>query len=156
MMNMENGKGILEKEYDEEELIKKGYLKVWMLFEVQSTSFDTTKVALKKHIDMIKENYDIIIIEENLTNIEKVEAGEELKHKNVDILFSQVSEVLFLINSYEKLTELVINYGPTAVEIIAPEKIMLSMREGQNSLVLIADMMHKFAAQGVGGIVIKN
>ena len=88
--------------------------------------------------------------------MEEIEAGPEFKARNINTLFSQICEITFMINSYEKLTEIVIMYGPTAVEILAPEKITLDMREAQNSLVLIADMMHKFAAQGIGGIVIKT
>ena len=151
-----NEKGILEEEFDEEELLDKGYLKVWTLFEVQSNSRDATKGALKKHTSAIKKNYGINIIEENTTNIEEIEAGPEFKARNINTLFSQVCEITFMINSYEKLTEMIIMYGPTAVEILAPEKITLDMREAQNSLVLIADMMHKFASQGIGGIVIKT
>ena len=49
-----NEKGILEEEFDEEELLDKGYLKVWTLFEVQSNSRDATKGALKKHTSAIK------------------------------------------------------------------------------------------------------
>ncbi|RLG13466.1 MAG: hypothetical protein DRN66_04110 [Candidatus Nanohalarchaeota archaeon] len=146
----------LELEFDEKELLKKGYLKVWMLFEVQSNSYDVTEKALAKHIAAIKKTYDIYILEENLTSIDEVEAGAEFKARNINVLFSQICEITFMLKNYETLVDIVINYGPTSVEIIAPEKITLNMREAQSSLMAVAEMMHKFAAQGIGGIVIKT
>ncbi|OYT34846.1 MAG: hypothetical protein B6U87_01375 [Candidatus Aenigmarchaeota archaeon ex4484_52] len=151
-----NEKGYLEKQYNEEELIEKKYLKVWMLMEVQSTSKQATQNALKKHIDSLKSNFDIIAIKENTTEIEEIEAGDDFKAKNINVLYSQINEMIFFINSYEKLMELIINYGPTSIEILAPEKICLDMRQAQNALIMVADMMHKFAAQGIGGLVIKT
>ena len=148
--------GEIKLNFDEKELLEKNYLKVWMLFEVQSNSFEATKRALAKHIDGIKKNFDINIIEENLTSIEKVKAGPEFKVKNINFLFSQICEMTFMIENFEKLIELVINYGPTSLEILAPEKIIMNTREAQSSLISVTEMMHKFAAQGVGGIVIKT
>ena len=47
------------------------------------------------------------------------------------------------------------HYGPSSVEIIEPKMVNLKLGEAQGILNSIGDMLHKFVAAGVGGVVIK-
>jgi hypothetical protein len=48
----------------------------------------------------------------------------------------------------------VIEYGPSAIEVYEPEKFVLNVGEAQSILNSIAFMMHTLAAAGAGGIVV--
>jgi len=138
------------------ELIEKGWIKVWAVFEVQAALKDVCINALKKHVDDLGAQSYVKILEKSFTDVDKIDAPEGLKQRGVKNLFTQVSEVTFMVRDFEGVMNAVINYAPTAVEIVAPEKITISMRDAQNALVSVADMMHKFANAGIGGMLIKG
>ncbi len=141
-------------ENKQEELLKKGYIKTWMLFEVQSSKKEVTENAMKKHIESLNKE-SCFFIECNTSDINEVEAHDLFKQKGINVLYSQVSEVTMLTKDLDELTTIVINYGPSAIEILEPEKMTITMREAQNVLSSIADMMHKFMRAGIGGMIIK-
>lgn len=138
------------------ELIEKGWIKVWMVFEVQAASKDVCVNALKKHVEGLGAQSYVKIMEQSFTDVDKIDAPDGLKQRGVKNLFTQVSEVTLMARDFEGVMNAVINYAPTAVEIVAPEKITISMRDAQNALVSVADMMHKFANAGIGGMLIKG
>lgn len=139
-----------------DELLGKGWMKVWMIFEVQAADKAVCVSSLKKHIKDMGSLDSVEIIDESFAGVDKIEAPEGLKKRGVNALFAQVSEVTIMARDFEGLVNVVINYAPSAVEIMAPEKITITMRDAQNSLASVADMMHKFARAGIGGVVIKG
>lgn len=139
-----------------DELLEKGWIKTWMIFEVQAADKDMCASALKKHIKDMASEPSIKVIGESFTDVNDIEVPEGLKQRGVKALFTQVCEVTVMAKEFEALVNVVINYAPTAVEVMAPEKIVLTMRDAQNSLVSLSDMMHKFARAGVGGMLIKG
>lgn len=139
-----------------DELLGKGWMKVWMIFEVQAADKAVCVSSLKKHIKDMGSLDSVEIIDESFAGVDKIEAPEGLKKRGVNTLFAQVSEVTIMARDFEGLVNVVINYAPSAVEIMAPEKITITMRDAQNSLASVADMMHKFARAGIGGVVIKG
>lgn len=139
-----------------DELLSKGWMKVWMIFEVQAADKAVCVSSLKKHIKDMGSLDSVEIIDESFAGVDKIEAPEGLKKRGVNALFAQVSEVTIMARDFEGLVNVVINYAPSAVEIMAPEKITITMRDAQNSLASVADMMHKFARAGIGGVVIKG
>ncbi len=52
------------------------------------------------------------------------------------------------------LVNVVLVYGPSAIEILGPDKKEIPLEEIQNLTNLLAGVVHQFAAAGVGGIVI--
>ena len=48
------------------------------------------------------------------------------------------------------------NYGPSAIEILEPKNIKLELGEAQNVLAEIANLVHRFAQAGIGGVVISK
>ena len=144
----------------EKELLEKGWIKAWMMFEVQAVDKDVCSEALKKHIEKMLKREDVRLLESKSTKVEKLPPPEQFKKaleaKGIKNLFSQVSEITVLVKNFESLMHVVINYGPTAIEITAPDKIVLNLREMQGSLANVADMMHKFAAAGIGGMLVSG
>ncbi len=138
------------------ELLEKGWIKTWMIFEVQAAEKGVCVSALKKHVKDMASEPSVEVTQESFTDVDDIEVPEGLKQRGVKALFTQVCEVTLMAKEFEALVNIVINYAPTAVEVMAPEKIVLTMRDAQNSLVSLSDMMHKFARAGVGGMMIKG
>ncbi len=146
-----------EKKYDETELLEKGWIKAWLVFEVQASTKEIAEQSLKKHINSITtDEKRVFVTEENFTATEKIDAPERIKKQGVEVLFSQVAEIIIFVREFEGLVNIVINYAPSVVEVIAPEKIILSMRDAQGALASVADMMHKYAQAGIGGMLLKS
>ena len=139
----------------EQELLSKKYIKTWMMFEVQAVDKKIADSALKKHIKKLHDETKNFI-EINETPAEAIEAPEIFKKQGIKQVFSKVIEITFLAKDMDQLTLIAINYGPSAIEILEPEKITISMREAQNILASIADMIHKFATAGIGGMIINQ
>jgi len=144
----------------EKELMAKGWIRTWMLFEVQAMQKDVVESALKQHIEKMSARDDVKSIETKYAKVDKVEIPAQFKKpleaKGIKNLYSQVVECIILAQNFESLTNIVINYAPTAIEIIAPDKIVLSMRDAQHALSNVTDMMHKFARAGIGGMLVSG
>lgn len=147
-----------KKDYSESELFDDGWIKVWFLFEAQGLKKEAIEKALKKHIEKIEARNDTKGVESKFTSIESVELTpqmkEMLKKKGAKELYSQVVETTFYVRNFESLVHMVITYAPTALEILGPKKITLSIGDAQSSLAHVADLIHKFAAAGIGGMLV--
>lgn len=141
---------------DEQKLIEKGWIKAWLLFEVVAVKKEVAEGALKAHVGKLKKEYAVKVFEENFTSIDPIEPAEQFKAHGIKETWSQIAEIIVFVKDFETLTNMVVTYAPTAVEILAPSKISMDMRSAQNSLATVADMMHKFAAAGIGGMMISG
>ena len=140
----------------EKELLNKGWIKAWMLFEVQATGKEVADKSLTEHIKKMKAENDVHIVDISDSDTKEVEAPKQFIDKGIQTLYAKVTEIVVFFRSYEALTNITINYAPTAIEILAPDKITITMREAQNALTTASDMMHKFTSAGLGGMVIKG
>ena len=145
-----------ESEIKEQELLQKGWIKAWVIFEVQAVSKDVVEEALKVHLGKIKSEKALKVLEENAIEAKEVDAPEQLHPQGIKKLWSGLHEMIIFTKDVEALMNMVINYGPSAIEILAPEKITLKMGELQGALASVSDMMHKYAAAGVGGMLISG
>lgn len=125
-------------------------LRLWMMFEVISTSRELTENSLKSLIDNLKKEGGIEVLKESYEDISEVERP----HPKVEVGYSQVCEVELWADSFPKIFLIVMNYGPSAIEILEPDKIHLTLSEAQESLNYVAGMMHKFLEAGAGGVVL--
>lgn len=141
---------------DVEDKVQKGYIKVWMLFEVQASNEETAKSAMKKHIEALKKEEGIEVIEEKEDEVMEMEAPERLKEKGIEKLYSLIYEVVILSPRLDDVVYAVLNYAPSAIEVLAPDEIKIKMGDLQNALASIADMLHKILSHGLGGLVIKR
>jgi hypothetical protein len=137
---------------DIKEKLDKGWLQTWMMFEVLAIKEDVTKQSLENLINKLEKDERVKIFKKKFSETEKVEKPM----KNIDTGYSQVCEIELLTKSFDNLVQLVIEYGPSAVEILKPEKFKIELGEAQGILNTIAEMMHRFASAGIGGVVLVN
>lgn len=127
-------------------------VKLWMVFEAVGAEKNAVEESIEEHIDMME-------TEEAIT-VEKVEKDEvedmEDPAENLEEGFSQVLEVEVEFDSFPKAVETVINYGPTYVQFQGPDNYEMDMRESQDTLQTVANMMHKYAQMGAGGVLISK
>ncbi len=140
---------MLTKEQISEKL-KQGWIQAAMMFEVLAAKEEVAKEALQNHIGKMEKSEFLGMIKKDFSEAEKVEKPI----KGIETGFSQICETEFLVKNFDSLAHLVLEFGPASVEILKPEKYQLSVREAQNVLNIVAEMMHRFAAVGLGGIVI--
>ncbi|MBW6451140.1 MAG: hypothetical protein K0B02_00230 [DPANN group archaeon] len=137
-------------------LISEGWIKCGLIFETQGITEKSTNELLNKHLDKIKKTKHIKVIEESFSTLEKTEPIPQLRERGINEVYSQILEIVVLAENFEELVHLTISFGPSALEVLEPEKIILSMRDAQNSLLAMAEMMHQFAASGAGGFIISK
>jgi hypothetical protein len=100
---------------------------------------------------MKKEN-KTMVIKEDYQEIREVENPAP----NIEKGYSQVVELEIINETFDKLMFITMNYGPSALEILEPENIKMDMGEAQGILNSISAMIHRFAAAGMGGVVINS
>ncbi len=145
----------MEKEITDEKIAKKmkeGWIKSLMMIEVMAVSKEFAESALKKHIEKMEKEKKTIIYKKDFKETNKVKKP----FPNIDVAYSQIVELELITETYEQLVVLAMNYGPSSIEILEPEHIKIDMGEAQGILNSIADVIHKFAARGSGGIIINT
>ena len=132
-------------------------IKIWMLFEVQASDENVAKNALIKHISMLSREDGVKVEEEHIEEkVEEIEAPENLKQKGVLKLYSSFGEVTATLKDLETAVRVITNYAPSSLEVLAPEKYLIQLRDMQEMLVNLSDFVHKLLSQGIGGIVIRT
>jgi hypothetical protein len=132
--------------------LKDGWIKSWMMIEVLAVDKETTKKSLEEHVKKMEREKKTIIFKKDFKEIQKLENPLP----NIEEAYSNVVELELLTENFEKLVYLAMNYAPSSIEILEPEKIHIDMGEAQGIVVSVADMLHKFARAGVGGVVINS
>ena len=135
-----------------EKKMKEGWIKSWMMIEVMAVTDETAKKSLENHVNELAKEKRTIVYKKSFKEIKKVESPRP----NIPVAYSNVVELEMITQTYEQLVYVVMNYAPSAVEVLEPEKVSIEAGELQGILNSISDMMHKFAAAGVGGVVIKG
>ncbi|MCD6368063.1 MAG: hypothetical protein J7L45_03195 [Candidatus Aenigmarchaeota archaeon] len=119
------------------EKLEKGWIRCWSMIEVMAVGKDVTEEALKEHVKKIKKEKWIKIYKEKFEPA--VETGNKIKDKDV---YTQVVELEFIVKGFKELVDFVILYGPSALEVLEPEKIEIKMGEAQETLNRIATVLH--------------
>ena len=141
---------------DEEmkELVKKrekeGWVKSRMIIEVLAVTEEAAKSSLEKHVDNMGKEENALVYRKEFREIKEMENPMP----NVPKGYSNIVELELLTKDYEKLIYLVMTYGPSSTEILSPDNIKLNMGEAQGIVNTVADMVHKFASAGLGGLLI--
>ncbi len=141
---------------EEKNLIGAGWIKLWILFDVQSNDKDYAIEALREHVSKMKDESMIRVVDENFADVSEVTAPHSLKLRGVNKMYSCLYEAIIFVKGFESLVNFVMNYAPTAIEVLAPDEIKLKASDIQNALVSIADLLHKYAQAGLGGVVISK
>ena len=135
-----------------EKRLKDGWIKSWMMIEVLAITKEATKSSLEKHVKSMEKEDKTIVYKKDFKEIKKVEKPI----KNIEVAYSYIVELELIAENLDKLVYLVMNYAPTAIEILEPNKLTIDAGEAQGILTSIADIIHKFASMGIGGVVIKT
>ncbi len=130
--------------------LKDGWIKSWMMIEVLAVTEEAAKSALEKHVERMEREDKTIVYKKDFKEIQKVESPQP----NIKAAYSHVVELEVLTENYDKLVYLVMSYAPSSVEILEPEYIKMDAGEAQGILNSVAEMLHKFAAAGLGGVMI--
>ena len=137
-----------------EKKMKEGWIRTWMMIECMAINPKAVKSALETHVRKMGNEKKIIIYKKDFKKMQEIE--KPLRDKNIEKAYSLVVEIELVSENFETLISLVMNYAPSALEILEPEKLAMDAGEAQGILNSISDLMHTFAAAGVGGVVIQS
>lgn len=127
-----------------------GWFDTWLSFEGMAVNQEVIRTALESLMKRLDVDSKVRIYEKNYLEPAKVENP----FKGIKEAWSQVVNIKLVAKSFDDLVQMIIEYGPSSVEIIGPPKSQLSVREAQDILNNIAAMMHRYAAAGIGGAVV--
>jgi len=125
---------------------------VWMIFEVLAAEEKVAENSLGDHVEKLGDQDGVEITETDFDEVNEVENP----HPSLQKGYSQVCEVRCSVKSFSELVKIVLNFGPTMIEVEGPDKIEMNLSEMQDSLNLVAEMMHKFLKAGAGGMMISG
>lgn len=134
--------------------LEKGWIHARMFFEVMGGTEEVAKKALKDHLDTVKKMQTIKVVSEKYGEVEEVQ--EPPKQFSGGKAYSQVVEVEIVVSSVENLIYSVIFYGPSSVEVIEPKEMRMGFDAVQSMANAVAELMHRYASVGAGGIVIST
>ncbi|MFB6076769.1 MAG: hypothetical protein ABEK12_01410 [Candidatus Nanohaloarchaea archaeon] len=120
-------------------------LEVWMVFHVVAATEEAAAESLQDHVDQLEDEGSVT---EFSVEMEEVEA--------VDNPHPQLEEGYSKVAGFSDLVELVVNYGPTSVDVTAPEHVEMDVGEIRDALNSVAQMMHQFLQSGAGGMMISR
>lgn len=123
-----------------------------MVFEAVGPSEDDVEGSLEDHLEKLRSEDELEVVEANIEEIEKVEDP----HPGLDEGFSQVAEVRADAETFTRAVKTVINYGPTYVQIEGPESFEMELPDMQSSLQEVANTVHQYAQMGVGGVLVSR
>lgn len=130
---------------------KDKWLNLWFAIEVMATDKDVLEDSIKTHIEKLRTAKNVFVYDIKFHEI--LEVANPMK--DVGKAYSKVVDVKLLIKDIISMVNIVMLYGPSAVEVIGPEKIEIKIDEAQKIANTVAGIMHQFAAAGVGGLIIK-
>lgn len=151
-MRIKNKLGDRMNKNEIKKFLDKGWILSRMMFEVLAIEKKAAEASLKSHIEKLKKFPDSKLLKENFGRTEKV----KLEKGKIKEGYSKIAEIEILIKNLEAMLFIVMAFGPSSVEIIEPKEIKVNISTIQNIMNSVAEMMHKFASQGIGGIIISK
>lgn len=151
-------KSVLDAELKEKadaRIKKDDWIRASMMIEVLAVQEQATKNALEKHVEALAKEKQVIMYRRDFGKIIGV-MNPLPNNPNIKEAYSQVVEIECAVRRYEDLIQIVMQYGPSSMEILEPTKLKLDLGEAQGILNSVGDLIHKFAAAGVGGVIIRS
>lgn len=127
-------------------------VKLWMVFEAVAPTKEGVEGSLDGHLEKLGNEPEVEIVESNIDDVEKVENP----HPDLDEGYSKVAETVVEVSSFEEAIAITVNYGPTYIQMEEPDVYELSLKEGQEALQDVADIMRKYAEMGAGGMLVSK
>lgn len=129
-----------------------GWIRVGMMIEAMAISRETAESALKKHVEKMEKEKGIIIYKKECKGVEEVKRPLP----NIPKGYCELYDIEMVAENFDKLVYIVLNYGPSAVEILEPHNINMKLGEAQGILNSLAMLIHTFAARGAGGMLVST
>lgn len=127
-------------------------IELWMVFEAIAADKQGLEETMDDHVEKLESEKDIEILEVDRDEVSEVENP----HPKIEKGFSTVVEIRAEVDTFSKAVSITLNYGPTYIQIEGPEKFEIDMKDAQESLQSVANTMHQYAQQGVGGVVVSK
>jgi len=147
-----NALGMSEIAEQEKKRLKEGWIKTKMMIEVLAVGREAAQSSLEKHVGKMEKEKKALVSRKEFHELQYVENPIQ----GIPEGWSYVVDLDVLAENFEVLIGLVMNYGPSSVEIIEPSRISVPIDQGQAILVSVADLLHQFARLGAGGIVVNT
>jgi len=136
-------KPILEKRFNEridiDKRVREGSMLTRLFIEVQGNNKELAEKALENTIFNAMAN-------ERDVDLLYVKFYDIRKDKNHEF-FSGVVEVKLLTRDFRTLVSVVMRYGPTAIELIEPDKITMKMDEMQSLLADVSEICQAYSSR---------
>jgi len=123
-----------------------------MMMEAMAISKEAVESALKKHTERMEKEKCLLIYKKDFQETREVEKPLPDIPKG----FSQVVDIEAVAENFDRLVYIVLNYGPSSIEILEPDKVEIDIGQAQGILATIATMIHRFAASGGGGMIVST
>ena len=133
-----------------EKKLKEGWIKSWMMIEALGITEPVVKSALESHVTKLGLEKNVIVAKKDFKKTEKVNKPFE----NIKAAYSGVVELEVLTKDYDRLVFLVLNYAPSAIEVLEPKRISIDAGEAQGILNSLAELIHRFVSMSRGGIMV--
>jgi hypothetical protein len=130
--------------------MKSGWIRVGMSIEAMAISGETASSALKKHVEKMEKEKGVLIYKQSCRGVEEVK--KPLPH--IEKGYCEIVDIEMIAENFDKLVYMVLNYAPSAIEILEPRDIKMDLGEAQGILNSLAMLIHSFAASGTGGLVV--
>jgi len=135
-------KPILEKTFNEEldisERVRQGGVYATLYLEVQANDSEAARNALESSIfKKLKNEKGVDILEVKLYDIQKDENAES---------FSGVAEITLVTVNFITFVTIIMRYGPTALEIMEPDEILLKTDEIHSLVGAISEMTQAYSS----------
>lgn len=129
--------------------VKSGWIRAWMMFEVLAIKEEVTRSSLDNLVSKLERDSRVSVYRKSFSEPKIVEKPI----KGVESGCSLTCEIEMVSKNLDGLVQIVTEYGPSAIELLEPSKISMDLGEAQAILNSMSQVMHQFAAAGVGGIV---
>ncbi|TAL46735.1 hypothetical protein EPN87_04485 [archaeon] len=135
-----------------QEKLKNGWIKSRLYIEIMAGEKQLAEDALKEHVRKLKDVKDSVVLNEKYEGIQEVQNPP----KGIKQAFSEVVQIDLLARNIDTLLYIVIFYAPSAVEVLEPHDLKIGIEQVQTVMNSVADLVHRFAASGLGGVVIST
>ncbi|MDD5416389.1 MAG: hypothetical protein PHU12_00255 [Candidatus Aenigmarchaeota archaeon] len=133
-----------------DEKVESGWIRAWFAFEVLAGKESKAKSALTELMDKLDHDGRVKLYKKDFSEIKEIKKPI----KDIEVGYSMACDIELIANRFEDLIKVVIEYGPSASEILEPANLEMKVGEAQGVLNTVSQMMHRFAAAGLGGIVV--
>lgn len=123
-----------------------------MVFHVVAATEDAATESLDDHLEKLESERAVSAFDADLDDAEEVDNP----HPSLETGYSRVAEVELTVDGFADLVELVINYGPTSVDIQAPDTVEMDIGEVRDAMNSVAQLMHQFLQSGAGGMMVSR